>query len=505
MSAELRSKTVRAMGHLGLGGALGKIVSLGTTLILARLLSPADYGLMAIALVVIGFVGFFNEVGIGSAIVQKPKPTASEVNGCFAIALLASLTLSMLTLLMSGPIAAFFGNPRLEPIIAVLSSAFILGAFGTVPMAFLRKELHFKAIAGITILAVVVQSAVGLVLAWCGYGVWSLVWGFIATNVVQSVAAFWLSPWRPRGPYGMREACGLVMYGLTVTSSRVFWYMYTNADKVIVGKVLGERSLGIYDMAFSLATLPSSQITSLATNVASPLFSKLQADLPKLRAFILHITRGVAYVTYPALIGMLVCSPELVAVILGEKWVDLLIPFGALCLMGLIKSIDPLLSQVLIATGNAGKLSVYTLMCGIVMTLSVLVGSHFGGLRGVSLVWLLVYPVLSVKLLYDVCQITDMKMSEYYRSLLPVLTATAAMAVAVLLVRVWILTLGVPVVLTLVAEIVTGAITYILWIVYLDRRGMAEIRQVLLDLGISEQRLDRWPFNRANPYIAEQE
>lgn len=505
MSADLRSKSVRAIGHLGLGGVLGKIVSLGTTLVMARLLSPADYGLMAIAMVVTGFVSFFNEVGIGSAIVQKPKPTASEVNGCFAIALIASLVLSVLTFSLSGVIAGFFGNPRLESIIAVLSSAFILGAFGTVPLAFLRKELHFKAIAGITMLSIIVQSVACLVLAWRGFGVWSLVWGFVVSCVVQSVGAFWLSPWRPRGPYGIREAAGLVMYGLKVTSSRVFWYLYTNADKVVIGKVLGERSLGIYDMAYSLATLPSSQITGLATNVASPLFAKLQGDLPKLRVFILHFTRGIAYVTYPALIGMLVCSPELVAVILGEKWVELLIPFGALCLMGLIKSVDPLLSQVLIATGNAGKLSGYTLMCGIVMTLSVLIGAHVDGLRGVSLVWLLVYPVLSVKLLYDVCQITGMKMSAYYGSLLPVLYATTAMAVVVLLVRAWVLTLGAPMVVTLATEVVAGAITYVLWIVYLDQRGMNEIRQVLVDLGIAEQRLDRWPFNRVRPYLAEQE
>ncbi len=142
MSDALRSKTVRAIGHLGLGGALGKVISLGSTLIMARLLSPADYGLMAMAMVVIGFVGFFNEVGIGSAIVQKSKLTVSEVNGCFVIALITSVLLSALTFVLSGVMAKFFGNPRLEAMISVLSVAFILGAFGTVPLAFLRKELH---------------------------------------------------------------------------------------------------------------------------------------------------------------------------------------------------------------------------------------------------------------------------------------------------------------------------------------------------------------------------
>lgn len=496
MSAELRSKTVRAIGHLGLGGALGKVVSLGTTLIMARLLSPADYGLMAMAMTVIGFIGFFNEVGIGSAIVQKSELGREEVNGCFAIALLASCALFGATALSSGIIARFFGAPTLGPMIAVLASAFVLGAFGTVPLAFLRKEMRFKVIAGITILSTVVQSGLALLLAWKGFGVWSLVWACVAAAAVQSAGAFWLSPWRPRGRYGMREASTLVMYGLQVTSTRVFWYFYSNADKVIIGKMLGARALGIYDMAFSLATLPSSQITTLATNVASPLFSKLQHDLPKLSQFILHFTRGVAYMTYPALIGMLVCSHELVAVILGDKWSELLIPFGALCLMGLIKSVDPLLSQVLIATGNAKKLAGYTLMCGVVLSLSVLGGAYFDGLRGVSLAWVLVYPLLSVKLLSDVCAVTGMKMREYYRVLAHVLLGALAMAAVVLLVRALALGAGAPVLVALVLEIASGALAYIGWIVYLDRRGLSDIRQILLDLGIARHRLERWPFNR---------
>lgn len=496
MSAELRSTTVRAVGHLGLGGAIGKIVSLVTTLAMARLLSPADYGLMALAMVVIGFIGFFNEVGIGAAIVQKPTINQAEVNGCFAIAMLTSIVLCGATALLSGVIAQFFGNPRLGPMIAVLSSAFVLGAFGTVPSAFLRRDMQFKSIAAISVIATVLQSALCLLLAWCGFGVWSLVWGGILAAIVQSTGAFMLSSWRPRGNYGMRDATGLVMYGLQVTSTRVFWYMYSNADKIIIGKLLGARALGIYDMAFSLATMASSQITALATNVASPLFSKLQGDLPKLRSFLLHFTRGVAYVTYPALIGMLACSHELVAVVLGDKWSDILIPFSALCLMGLIKSVDPLLSQVLISTGHAKKLSAYTLTCGIVMASAMLAGALLDGLRGVSLVWIVIYPLLSVKLLYEVCRVTGMRMREYYRVLAPVLLGALAMAAVVLMVRSLTLYLGAPVLAVLLLEVASGAIAYIAWIVYLDQRGLADIRQILVDLGIAQQRLDRWPFNR---------
>lgn len=497
MSNELRSKTIKAMGHLGLGGALGRVISLASTLVIARLLSPADYGLMAMAMVLIGFVNFFNEVGIGAAIVQKTKLEDAEVNGCFAFSIIASLLLCGLTILLSWPAASFFGNQQLQPMIAVLASAFVFGAVGTVPMAFLRREMNFKAVAGINVLSVLFQSALSLVLAWSGMGAWALVAAFVAESIVQSIGAFWLCSWRPRGPVGMRAAFGIVGYGIHVTTSRVFWFVYSNSDKLIIGKVLGNRALGIYDMAISLATLPTSQVTTLATNVASPLFSKLQHDLPQLRAFILHITRGVAYVTYPALIGMLVVSRELVPVLLGEKWIEMLVPFGALCVMGLFKSVDPLLSQVLISTGHAKRLSGYTLLCGVVMAGSVVAGALYDGLQGVSLVWMLVYPVLTLRLLRIIGQVTGLSFAEYYRTLLPVLAATAAMAAGVLLVREALQAAGAAPLPALVVEVATGAMAYLLWIVHFDRRGLGEIRQVMIDLGIAEHKLARWPFNRA--------
>jgi O-antigen/teichoic acid export membrane protein len=497
MSANLRSKTVRALGQLGAGGAMGKLISLATTLVLARILSPADYGLMALAMVVIGFVGFFNEVGIGSAIVQKDELEQDEVNGCFAIAVLISLVLCGATALASPIVALFFGDARLGEMIPLLSTAFVVGATGSIPMAFLRREMRFGSIAIINILAILVQSLAALYLAYQGHGVWALVWGYLISNAMQALGYCVASSWRPRGAFAIRKAFSIVGYGLHVTSTRIFWYAYTNADKVIVGKLLGDRALGIYDMAYSLATLPISQVTGLVNNVAFPLFARLQDDMTRLTSVILTLTRGLAYVTYPALVGMLVVSRELVAVILGPKWIDILVPFGALCLMGLVKSVDPLLSQVLIATGHARKLSAYTLMCGVAMTLGVIVGAISDGLRGVALVWVLVYPVLSVKLLRDTCEITGMKMGDYYRNLAPVLGGVVAMAVVVLLLREGLLQAGVPVTLMLAAEIAAGALAYFLWIVYIDRRGITEIRQVLVDIGIAEKRLSRWPFSRA--------
>lgn len=498
MQNDLRSKTVKAISHLGIGSAVGKLISLGTTLLLARLLSPADYGLMEIAMMFISFVGFFNEIGMGAAIVQKRDLKQAEVNGCFAIAVLLSLVLLLGTLLLSGLIADFFQHAELAAMISTLAVGFVIGSFGAIPEAFLRKEMQFKAIAGVNILSILLQSVISVALALAGLGVWSLVWGSLVAAAVCSIGFFLLSPWRPRGRYGIREAVDLALFGMHVTTSRVFWFLYSNADRAVVGKLLGAASLGVYGMAFSLATLPSSQITSLVTNVASPLFSKLQREFDRLNAVVIHMTRGIAYVTYPALLGMLACSQELILVVLGPKWIECQVPFGALCLMGLIKSVDPLLSQVLTSIGNVKKLAAYTALCALVMSLAFAAGAWLDGLRGVSAAWVLVYPLLSVKLLRDVCRLTGMSMRAYYRCLLPILCGALAMVAAVLLVRQLLYALGLPVAAILLLEIAAGVLAYLAWIIFVDRNAVQEIRQILIDLGAPASRFERWPFIRAS-------
>jgi len=282
-----------------------------------------------------------------------------------------------------------------------------------------------------------------------------------------------------------------------VTTSRIFWYLYSNADKVIISKLLGNRELGIYDMSFGLASLPSEQISTLVTNVASPLFSKLQHNLQDINHIILKFSRGIAYITYPVLIGMLACSHELIVVLLGEKWLEIQIPFGALCLRGLLKSIDPLLSQVLISTGHAKKLAAYTALCSVVMSSAVMIGALTNGLLGISIMWVIIYPLLTIKLLQDICAITGMSMWTYYKNLVPVILASIVMGLVTLLIRIVGLHFTHIPSLLLSAEIISGILSYAVWMVVANRKSLVEIQQVLTDIGVPSRYLQRWPFIRS--------
>ncbi|TCO80450.1 O-antigen/teichoic acid export membrane protein [Plasticicumulans lactativorans] len=496
MSEELRGKAVRAMGLLGVGGGLGKLITMGATLILARLLSPADYGLMAMASVVLGLIGFFNEVGIGAAIVQAQNLSREAVNGCFVMALVFSCMLFLLACAAAWPVAAFYDSPELRLILPVLALGFIVGGFNTVPSAFLRKELRFSVMVRFGLILAVVQAVLTVALAVAGFGVWSLVLGGLFGQVIYAMQLFRASPWRPSFAINIREGLSLVRYGLSVTYSRVLWYIYSNADKAIIGKLLGDHSLGIYDMANSLATLPTSQVTSIVTNVSSPVFAKLQDDMARLGSVMLKLTRGIAYFTFPALGGLFVVADDLVLTLLGDQWLDMLVPFRALCLLGLIRSVDPLMSQVLISTGNASRVVAYTGMCALIIPVAVGFGAWFDGMRGASVAWLLAYPLCSVKLLRDTCRLIGLPIFAYYRNLLPVFSGTALMVIAVECVQWGCAQFGMPVGLRLVAQIATGIVIYIGWMIYAYHEGLADLRQIMLDFGIAEEQLARWPFTR---------
>ncbi len=494
IAESMRRQAARAIGLIGLGSGVGKLLSVLTTILMARLLTPSDYGLMALASVVIGLVGFFNEVGLGAAIVQKPAPSDAELKSCFVLSLGLSSLLAGVTAVLAWPAAVFYGAPELQKIITVLGCTFVLGGLNTVPVALLRKSLRFRPLVQIGVVSALVNSAVALTCAFAGLGVWSLVAGGVAGQLNTTIQLMRTSNWRPRGQLELRAGLELMRYGLSVTYSRVLWYVYSNADKAIIGKLLGQHAVGVYDMAASLATLPTSQITGIVTNVSSPVFARLQHAHAELVATLLGLSRGVAYLTFPMLGGLCITAPDLVVVVLGEQWLGAVLPMQALCLLGLIRTVDPLLSQVLISTGNARILIRYTGLCALVMPLAVLLGGWLDGMRGIAIAWLLAYPLLSLRLLGQVAAVIGLPLHDYYRNLAPVLAAVAMMAVVVEGARYATADWGAGSRLAL--SIAVGGVSYLGWMIFVHRQGLADVRRFLLDLGVAERRLNRWPLNR---------
>jgi O-antigen/teichoic acid export membrane protein len=495
--SNLRSKTVKGIAVLGAGKSLGKLISFANTLILARILSPDDYGLMAMAMVVAGFVGFFNEIGLGSAIIQQKKVTEEQLSGSFYIALITCSLLYTLTYLFSPFVASFYGNDEVEVILQLLGLSFFLGAVKTVPDALLIKQMKFTYISAVEFLGVLIVCSVTLVLAYMDFKTLSLVYGYLAGELFKAITILFISQWRPTLNGSIREAMGLMRFGLTVTYSRLTWYLYSNASTLILGRFVGSTQTGIWGMAVTIASLPTANITNLIIQVASPLFSKLQNDYQALNNALLKLTVGISLITFPVLVGIILTADELIPVLLGEQWLAVVIPMKLLCVRELFKSIDPLLTQAFISIGKANITAKYTSVCAIFIPFSIFIGAYYYGVNGAAVALALVYPFLAVYLLILAKKHYQLPVKKYLRQLLTPISACVAMAAVILVFDLLFMPLlTLPVLGILLLKILLGVLSYVIWIIYINTDGIRLLKSVLQDIGISNDKLARWPFNQ---------
>mgnify|MGYP000155929168 CR=1 FL=1 len=493
--SDLKKQTLKGIAFLGAGKSAGRIISFVNTLILARILAPEDYGLMAMAMVVVGFVSFFNDIGLGSAIIQRKEVSKEELSGTFYLSMIISVALFTLVYFSSGAVALFYENTEIEPILQVIALSFILGAIRTVPEALMVKAMRFKIISGIEFLSIIIQCVVTLVFAYYGYKTWSLVYGLLVSTCFRSITLLWQCNWLPGLTLNIRPAVSLMKFGLTVTYSRITWYMYTNAQTLILGKVVGDKQTGIFSMAQTLADLPTAHITNLVIQVASPLFSKLQDDLNALNHALLKLTAGLSLITFPVLAGMMLTAEQLVPILLGEQWHAAVIPMQFLCVMAFFKSIDPLITQAFISIGKANITARYTTICAVFVPIAVLLGSHLYGVNGAAAGLAIVYPLLMIVLLVLARSVYQLSIRSYMSQLATPVSGCLFMAATIL-------GLGVAMDERLAEsqytlffiKVIAGIVSYAFWIIYIRKDGIQLLKSVLIDLGVSESRLSMWPF-----------
>lgn len=494
---DLKKKTLQGLLYLGMGKGAGKVISFATTLVLARLLTPQDYGLMAMVMVVIGLLQFFNEIGLGSAIRQRLEITPEQLDGSFTLSLMISCGLFAALYAVSPWIARYYEHPELMPVLRLVGLSFIIGALATVSDALMARAMRFRPLAVVEFAMIIIQSATTLLLAWLGYGVWALAWGFVIGQGLKAICTVCLASWLPRRLGSIRAASELMRFGLTVTYSRMTWFAYSNAQTLIIGKTLNPQAVGVYAMAESLASLPTGQVTSMVIKVASPMFAKLQNDLSRLNNALLRMTTGLALINYPIMIGMACAAHELVPVVLGNQWLDAQLPLQILCLLGLLKTIDPLLTQALTSSGKVHITARYTSLCAITIPLSVYAGSVLGGLPGVAIGIAVAYPLCTSYLFLSIRRHLRLPLSTYVRAVRVPLEACAWMAFWVLGVAWALRFLGVTGAgMLLGIKVVVGIVSYALFLVYIRRDGLRDAHEVLRELGVEESKLQRWPFTK---------
>ncbi|MBZ5580685.1 MAG: lipopolysaccharide biosynthesis protein [Acidobacteriia bacterium] len=408
----------------------GQIVSWASMLLLAKLLSPEDFGLFGMTTLFLGFVTVVSEFGIGSAILMLRELSPGEIRQMHALSLLLGAAGSILSLCAARPVAAFFHNSRLEPLVAVMGIGFLLSGVRVVPQSVLLRDLKFKLVSGLEALMVVVQALASVLLAWLGMRYWSLVLGGLIASAAASLLFYIASPCAFARPV-LGQLRGELRYSRRVLMGRVTWYLYSNADFAVAGRFLGEAALGVYNMAWNLANLPLDRIATLIFRVTPSIFSSVQHDAAELRRYLRVLTEGMSLIVFPVGIGVALVADPLVAAAFDKRWAGLAMPLRLLALNAVLRCLTILYGQVQTTIRDVR----YGMWQGIVslavLPVSFWYASRWGG-SGIAAAWLCLYPLLNGPPLFRVLRKIAMPKSEYLRAIAPAGLASAAMAAAVL-------------------------------------------------------------------------
>ncbi|MBD2112384.1 MULTISPECIES: MOP flippase family protein [Cyanophyceae] len=320
--------------------------------LLARLLEPDAFGIVALASVFLGFLQLFLNQGIGQAIVQSNNLDEADLNTAFWANISLNGIITIIGISTASFAAKFFDEPALTPIIQGLSLTFVLSAFGNVQQALLEKELQFRALAIRSIVAIFLGGLVGITMAFGGYGVWSLVGQQLTNSLFQVIVLWFLSDWKPGLKLSLKNSNMLITFGLGETGFKLFDYLSRRGDDLIIGYFLGATALGYYTIAYKILLVMTETLITVTSKIALPAFSKIQDDKERLRKSFYTATQITSLVAIPAFLAVSVLSKDLIEVVFGSQWLPSAPVMSVLALVGVLQSVSYFNNSVLLALGK---------------------------------------------------------------------------------------------------------------------------------------------------------
>ena len=399
------------------GVSMGVVTALQfvTLAVLARLLSPSDFGLMGMIMVVIGFAQAFADMGLSNAIIQRQDVKEDHFSSFFWINIFAGIVL-FVCILLCRPIAVlYFKQPLLSDYLIFAAFIFLITPVGQIFTTLLRKELKFKALSKIEIAGMVVYSVTTIGFALAGFGVLSLIFGQLVRSLFTVIILFIIfrKTWLPRFHFSIKEIKSYLNFGAFQMGERAVNYLSANIDYIIIGRFLGPAALGFYTLAYQIVIFPLTKINPIITRVAFPAFSKIQDDNSRMKGGYCKVVNYISMISFPMLTGMIVVAPEFIRLVYGPKWESSIIILQILCLVGVFKSLVNPIGSVLLAKGRADIGFYWNVFAVIAVSIAVIVGANWG-IIGVTIAILILQVPFFFIIQPIVNKLIDLKFSEYF-------------------------------------------------------------------------------------------
>jgi PST family polysaccharide transporter len=450
----------------------GRLVSTIAFLMLARLLSADDFGVVALAAIVIDLGQVIILRGFGAILIQREDLTEKDVDSAFWFTFAVGSVLALATWMLAAPLAEAAGEPGLTPVLRALSASWILGAFWSVPQNLLQRELRFRSLAIRRLAAVTISGVLAVALALAGAGVWSLVALTLSQNVVSIIVLWSVSSWRPSFRVSRASLVSMRGFALSIVGIEIVRFLAVRGEGMLIGVLISPIALGYYAVAQRFLQLLNEIFTSTIGSVAFPIFSRLQNDEARRSRALTSIVQLTSLASLPAFTGLAVLAPEIVEVCLGSKWEPSVVLIQLLALHGLRYAITYFVSSVVISTGSAAFELRITLLGVVIKAMCLAVGVQFGVVGVATSVVISSWGTLPLTL-YALRRTTGITAGTYLRSMLEPAIAAGAMCAAVVGTKA--LLADTNDLLVLVCGVVVGVGVYTLVIMLIAPRLLREL------------------------------
>jgi len=427
----LKHKTFSAVRWTTAASGARAVLQLAQIAVLARLLAPEDYGLMAMVGVVLGFAGLFADMGMNSAFVQRQNVSAQERSSLFWLNVGMSAALTLVVVALSPLLAMWFGDVRLTPLLILAASTFVIGALGQQVRMNAEKALNFRPVVLLEMAAALLGFAAAVGAALAGWGVYALIVGGMVGALTATVLAwmFLADGWRPMWRFRLEDVRSYMGFGGALVANNLVNEVNRNIDLLLGGRLLGATALGLFSMPRNIVFQIQNMVNPIITRVGFPLIAQVQADIPRVRAIYLKTLNMTAATNAPIYMGITFFAPEVVRVVLGPKWQDAADLLRLLAVWGLLRSTGNPVGSLLLGMGRADLSLKWNLGLLFVVPPALWAGSQYGTM---GLAWALlgVAAVLFVPMwIFLVRPLCQAKLLEYtVAALRPMLLAVAAIA-----------------------------------------------------------------------------
>ncbi len=456
------------------------LLQLTQTAILARLLEPKDFGLVAIISVIFGFLQSFSDAGISAAIVHRQEISQRQLSTLYIFNFIIGLIL-FFGLAASSPIwVAIYKEQVFLQLVPLAATSFLLFPLGQQFQILLQKELRFEYLAIVDVISILFSVVVAVAAALAGQGVSSLIYAQLSNaglRAILLVSRGW-TIWRPDLYFCWKDMEGFIQFGLYQMGERALSYFISSIDRILIGTFLGTQELGYFQLAWSLVIYPVTRINQVFNQVSFPVFAKIQSDIPRLRNAYFRLLRMVAMVNSPVMFILSIVAPTLIPAIFGDQWHNSIALVQVLAYVALLRSFVNPTGALLLAVGRADIGFVWNAALFVTQTLGVALGVHFFGLPGVSAALLIlqigyVVPgyVALLRPILGPCS------RDYVSSVLPFLCLSLLTAASVWVATHMFLETGFR---TLFVGVSIGTGVYLLLNLFFQRPHLAEIRDLVL-------------------------